>query len=177
MAATRGLLLASNGNMLVEYGGHVKINRARAQSFLERMGYVKRKSTTSKSKYSLTDFKQVKKQFLKEVAKIVVMEEITPELVLNWDQTGLNVVPASVWTMNKQGKRRVKMIGLKDKQQITVVFYGTIQGDFLPVQLIFKGKTSRCNPKFRFLEWWHITHSPKRWSNEETMLQYIAHII
>ena len=95
MAATTGLLLASNRNMLVEYGRH-KINRAWAQSFLERMGYVKQKATTSKSKYSLTDFKQVKKQFLKEVAEIVVMEKIPPELVLNWDQTGLNVVPASV---------------------------------------------------------------------------------
>ena len=80
MAATRGLLLASNRNMLVEYGGHVKINKAWVQSFLERMDYVKRKATASKSKYSLTDFKQVKKQFLKEVAEIVVMEEIPPEL-------------------------------------------------------------------------------------------------
>ena len=33
MAATRDLLLASNRNMLVEYEGHVKINRAWAQSF------------------------------------------------------------------------------------------------------------------------------------------------
>ena len=169
----QGLLLASNRNMLVEYG-HVEINRAWAESFLERMEYVMQKATTSKSKYNLTDFKQVKKQFLKEVADIVVMEEIPPELVLNWDQTGLNVVPASVWTMDKQGKRRVEMIGLKDKRQITAVFCATIQGDFLPIQLIFKGKTSRCHPKFSFPEWWHITHSPKRWSNEETMLQYIA---
>lgn len=82
--------------------------------------------------------------------------------------------------MDKQGKRRVEMIGLKDKRQITAIFCGTIQEDFLPIQLIFKGKTSRCHdchPKFRFPEWWYITHSPKWWSNEETMLQYIAHII
>ena len=38
MAAIRGLLLANNRNMLVEYGGHVEINRAWAKSFLERMG-------------------------------------------------------------------------------------------------------------------------------------------
>ena len=82
---------------------------------------------------------QVRKQFLKEVAEIMVMEEISPELVLNWDQTGLNIVPASVWTMDKQGKRRVEIIGLKDKWQITAVFCGTIQGDFLPIQLIFQG--------------------------------------
>ena len=45
MAAISGLLLASNKTRLVEYGGHVKINRAWAQSFLERIGYVKRKAT------------------------------------------------------------------------------------------------------------------------------------
>ena len=49
------------------------------------------------------------------------MEEIPPQLVLNWDQIGFNVVPTSVWTMDKQGKRRVEMIGLKDKRQITAV--------------------------------------------------------
>ena len=49
MAATRGLLLANNRNMLAEYGGHVKINRAWAQSFLKRIGYkllYQRASTT-----------------------------------------------------------------------------------------------------------------------------------
>ena len=74
-------------------------------------------------------------------------------------------------------EKRVEMIGLKDKRQITAVFCATIQGDFFPIQLIFKGKTSRCHPNFKFPEWWHITHSPKRWSNEVTMLQYINHII
>ena len=105
MAAARGLLLASNRNILAEYGGHVRINRPWAQSLLERMGYVKRKATTSKSKYSLADFEQVKKQFLKEVTETVLMEEIPPELVLNWDQTGINIVPASLWTMDQQGKK------------------------------------------------------------------------
>ena len=177
MAAARGLLLASNRNILAEYGGDVRINRPWAQSLLERMGYVKRKATTSKGKYSLADFEQVKKQFLKDVTETVLMEEIPPELVLNWDQTGINIVPASLWTMDQQGKKRVEMIGLKDKRQITAVFCASIQGDFLPIQLIFKGKTSRCHPNFKFPEWWHITHSPKRWSNEEIMLQYIDHIV
>ena len=48
------------------------------------MGYVKRKATTSKGKYTLADFEQVKKQFLKEVTETVLMEEIPPELALYW---------------------------------------------------------------------------------------------
>ena len=97
--------------------------------------------------------------------------------MLNWDQTGLNVVPSSLYTMDKQGKKRVELIGLKDKRQITALFCASIVGDFLPIQLIFKGKTPRCHPKYKFPVGWHITHAPNRWSNEETMLEYIHHII
>ena len=50
-------------------------------------------------------------------------------------------------------------------------------GDFLPVQLIYQGKTSRCHPHYDFPSGWHITHSPKHWSTEQTMLEYIEHII
>ena len=57
---------------------------------------------------------------------------------MNWDQTGFNIVLASAWTMDKQGKRRVEIIGLKDKRQITAVICGNIQGDFLLIQLTFK---------------------------------------
>ena len=49
MAAARGLLLASNRNILAEYGGHVHINRPWAQSLLERMGYVSEKLQRQKA--------------------------------------------------------------------------------------------------------------------------------
>ena len=154
----------------------MRINRPWAQSLLERMGYV-RKATTSKGKYSLADFELVKKQFLKDVTETVLMEEIPPELVLNWDQTGISIASALLWTVDQQGKKRVEIIGLKDKRQITAVFCASTQGDFVPIQLIFKGEISRCHPNFKFPEWRHITCTPKCWSNEKAMLQYIDHIV
>ena len=66
-----------------------------------------------------------------------------PELILNWDQTGIQIVPSSTWTMEREGVSRIEMIGAKDKRQITAVFCCTLQGDFLPIQLIYQGKTSR----------------------------------
>jgi hypothetical protein len=105
------------------------------------------------------------------------MEEIPADLILNWDQTGIKFVPCSSWTMEQRGARRVEMIGANDKRQITAVFCGSLLGDFLPLQLIYKGKTPRCHPHFVFPSGWHITHSPKHWSTEETMLQYVDHII
>lgn len=50
-------------------------------------------------------------------------------------------------------------------------------GDFLPIQLIYGGKTNRCHPQFSFPSDWHVTHSKKHWSNEQTMLQYIEEIV
>ena len=50
-------------------------------------------------------------------------------------------------------------------------------GAFLPIQLIYKGKTDRCHPHFSFPLHWDITHSPKHWSTEETMIQYVNNII
>ena len=105
------------------------------------------------------------------------MEQIPPELILNWDQTGIKIVPCSTWTMDKSGSKRVEMIGVYDTRQITAVFCGTLLGDFLPVQLIYKGKTPRCHPHFTFPAGWHVTHSPKHWSTEVTMVQYVNHII
>ena len=59
---------------------------------------------------------------------------------MNWDQTGLKLVPTSMWMMEKEGSRRVEIVGSDDKRIITGVFCGTLQGDFLPIQLIYKRK-------------------------------------
>ena len=50
-------------------------------------------------------------------------------------------------------------------------------GEFLPPQIIYKGKTNRCHPHYNFPSDWSITHSPNHWSTEETTLQYINQII
>jgi len=81
----------------------------------------------------VTDFSAVKGSFLRSVVEIVTMEEIPPELILNWDQTGIMIVPSSSWTMHERGATRVELTGLKDKRQITAIFYGLIQGNFLPL--------------------------------------------
>ena len=177
MAAARGILFKRNPSLLVQNGGPVDLNKFWAHSLMKRMNFVQRKATTSKSKSSLVDFEEKKAEFLDPVAEAVDMEEIPAELVLNWDQTGIKLVPSSVWTMERQGEKRVEMVGVNDKRQITAVFCGTMLGEFLPVQLIYQGKTDRCHPKFSFPPDWHITHSPNHWSNESTMLGYINHII
>ena len=69
---------------------------------------------------------------------MVIIEEIPVSLVINWDQSGINYAPVSQWTMAKEGSKRVEVVGLNDKQQITAVFGGTLCGKFLPIQLVYQ---------------------------------------
>jgi len=184
MAAACGIIMAYDRQKLVadelegeEAGngvGYIRLNRHWAYAFLKRMNFVKRKASTAKSKYSVTDFAEIKRSFLRSVIQTVTMEEIPPELILNWDQTGIMIIPSSSWTMEERGATRVELTALKDKRQITC---GSIQGDFLPIQLIYKGTTNRCHPRYKFPVDWHITHTKKHWSTEATMIQYIQRII
>ena len=70
--------------------------------------------------------------------------------------------------------KRIELVGQNDKQQITAVFIGSMQGDFLLLRLIYKGKS---HPKYKFPPGLHITHSPSHWSNETTVLEYIEYLV
>lgn len=63
------------------------------------------------------------------------MEDIPPVLIINWDQTGLKIVPGSTWTFDRKGKRRVEVVGTSDKRKITVLC-GTVLGDFFYNQIV-----------------------------------------
>ena len=41
--------------------------------------------------------------------------KIPDSLVINWDQTEIQYIPVSLWTMEKEGAKRVEITGLKDK--------------------------------------------------------------
>ena len=177
LGAARGIILKTNRTWLAEYGGHVVLTKDWGKTLLQKMGFVKRRGTTSKSKNLVEQFEELKREFLEQVVTTVTMEEIPQEFILNWDQSGLNIVPSSAWTMEQRGAKRVELTGLNDKRQITAVFCGTLSGDFLPIQLVYQGKTKRCHPRYLFPEDWHITHSPNHWCTEVTMKGYISEII
>ena len=52
-----------------------------------------------------------------------------------------------------------------------------MSGDFLPIQLVYQGKTDRSLPRFEFPSDWDVTSTPNHWCNESTMHQYIQKII
>ena len=52
VATARGILLACDKSILVEFSGHVELNEYWVYSLLKQMGFVRRKVTTAKSKSS-----------------------------------------------------------------------------------------------------------------------------
>ena len=74
------------------------------------MKFVQIKATTSKSKLPVEQFAEIKEQFLRNVVSTVEFMEIPAELILNWDQTGIKIVPSCSWTMDRQGSKPVEML-------------------------------------------------------------------
>ena len=178
MAAGEGMVKAHDRTLLVQHGGHIRITKAWAISLLSRMGYVKHKATTKATPgLSAEKFDQVKKQFLKQIARMAVLRNIPDSLIINLDQTGVKLVPTGDWTLAAEGSRRVEIVGLGDKRQVTATFAASLDGKFLPMQILYQGKTAHSHPKYAFPEGFDIFHTPNHWANEQTCLRFFEKII
>ena len=89
IATAEGILTSIDANVLASNGGGISLSKDWAKSFLIRMGMVKRRVST-KAKVSVEKFDG---RFFLDIKNIVTFDEIPPELVVNWDQTGINYVP------------------------------------------------------------------------------------
>ena len=143
------------------------------------MGYVRRKATT-KSKLTLSDsaFKDAKAAYLHKISKAVADGKIPPDLIINWDQTGVKVVPSSEWTQEERGTARVEIAGVDDKRQITVTSACALSGELLPFQVLHEGKTVRCHPSnsATFPQGCDVWHTPNHWANAETSVRFVNNI-
>ena len=162
-----------DANLLACNGGGIILSKRWARGLLGRMGMVKRRAS-SKAKISVEDFEAVKEEFLLEIKNVVSFDEILPPLIINWDQMGINCIPVSSWTREKEGTKRIQLASKEDKRQLTAVLAGSMSGDFLPPH---QGKTNRCFLYVEFPVGWHITYSANHWCNEITMKDYVNKIL
>lgn len=176
LAAARGIISHKKPSLLKEHGGTLELGQKWAESFLQRRGFVRRKATKAARKLP-PDYPELKVAFLKRIEDEVKTNDIPPDLVLNWDQTGSKLVPVSSWTMAEEGSRQVSVVGKEDKREIMVFLAVTASGFLIPPQVIYQGKTPGCHPRITFPPKWNITHSDNHWSNETTMVEYLEEII
>ena len=73
--------------------------------------------------------------------------------------------------------KTVPIKGIDDKRQITATFAISMSGEFLPIQVIYEGKTKRCLPKYTFPASFDATFSENHWSNTEKSLSFFNKIV
>ena len=177
LSVANAVVKSHNKFLLKENGGHIELTKGWAKSIFKRMDWCKRRATTGKLTVPESFLRERRFRFVRGISQDVKKYNIHPKLVVNWDQTPLKLIPASPWTMTKKGSSKVRLAGVSDKRNITGLFSCTLDGDFLPYQVIYQGITGRCHPATAHPSGCHVTQNPTHWSTEETMLQYIDNIL
>ena len=176
LAGTTGLLKSAKPPILVEHGGSITIDKSWARSVLDRMGYSKRKGTKG-IKHRPDDMDDISGRFHRRIGRRVRKFDVPDALVINWDQTAVEVVPASKWTMHPKGDKQVPIKGSDDKRQYTALLACALDGHFLPPQIIYQGKSDQCHPNVAFPDDWDVTHTESHWSNSDSMMRYLDNVI
>ena len=129
------------------------------------MGFVKRACTTARPEIPEGAKKEGQLIFHHEITSLVKKYSIPPSLVVNIDQTPLKYAPVASRTMGKKNSKHFHVADFSYKQAITGTFGITFSNFFLPMQLIYGGKTSQSLPKFKFPESFALSANLKHFSN------------
>ena len=132
ISATKSIISAKDGGYLAESGGYIEITKAWAKSLMKCMVYVKRKVSNA-GKVTLSNFAELKEEFLADISAEALMNDIPPQLIFNWDQTAIQLVPTGQWTMNQAKDKVISIAHSDDKCQITAVVAASMSGECIPI--------------------------------------------
>ena len=177
IAIGNGVIKAFSTSSLMKYGGHIELTDGWARHVLESMKWTKRKGTTGKVEPSQQFVDEEKLTFQRNISTIIEDHDIPKDLILNLDQTPLSYVSPGKYTFNPKGAKTVPIKGVHDKRQITATFSISMTGSFLPIQLIYEGKTRRCLPNYDFLKGFNVMYSTNHWSNTEKSVELFQKVI
>ena len=158
--------------------GQVDVDASRwAKSLFTRMNFLKRRKTSSKVDIPDGARKEIEFLFLHKIVSIVEKYDITPALIINIDQTPLKYVPVGNETLAARGEQSVTIEGTADKRSITGTFAISLHGEFLPMQLIYGGKTTQSLSKVEFPSGFCLSANPKHFSNMDKSLKFLKEVI
>ena len=106
ISAAHGIVEYYNRSLSKNYGECMELSCAWAQSFMSRLGFVKRKSRKLPD-----DFPTIKLQFLEKIKNIFSTHKTPDQLVFNWYLTGINLVPQVTGPWLKRAVSRLKCVG------------------------------------------------------------------
>ena len=137
------------------------------------MKLTRRAGTTSRPPVPRGIYEECRSEYLRDVSQKMKSYSIPPELVLNAGQTPSSYVSVGKQTMAAKSSKSVPIAGLSDKRNnITLTFVVSLAGEFVPMQIIYSGKTRQSDPRgLVFPKGFSVTQNPKHWSNESTEVQ------
>ena len=141
------------------------------------MGYVRRLATTGKVEISEKLKAEIETVCLYGIVQKINEHKIPSSMIINLDQTPLKFVPGRNKTLAKKGCKSLPIAGSPDKQIITATFCITLTGEFLPIQLIYGGKTKKSIPAVSFPSDFVISANEKHYSNEREALNMLENVI
>ena len=115
--------------------------------------------------------------FHHDIASEVEKFSTPHSLIINLDQTLTNYLPVGRTTLTKNNTKTVPAKGISNKRTITATFAISLQGEFLPMQLIYGGKTRKCLPRFKFPEKLSLSYNETHYSNEKEACKFIEEIL
>ena len=136
VAVAKGLALAMDRTRLAEYGGPATLTIPWAKSLLKRMNFTKKRATT-KCNLRSEDLEEVRRSFLTEILETVSLEDIPAELIFNWDQTGINLVPTALWTMDKRKQKSSSSRVPRQKANYSCNVWQSCRRTFAPTTCIW----------------------------------------
>ena len=141
------------------------------------MRFVRRFATTGKIEIPNGIKKEAELRFIHGIVHHIETNKIPESVVLNIDQTPLKYVPCGKTTMAEKSSRTVPINGVSDKRMITATFTISLDGKFLPIQLIYAGKMERSIPKIKFPKSFSLSANPTHFSNETESLKLMKEIV
>ena len=182
-ATVQGIVIANDRSLLFQHGGHINLNSDWARNILYRMeaqgrAMTRHMTTTSKMPIAHGIIREAKLHFQRQIKTAHTNHSVPDELILNFDQTPLSYISVGKHTLEVRGTKTVPVAGKGDKRQITGTFTISKAGDFLPMQLIYEGKTEQCHPRgVEFPDGFNVTHTPNHWSNEDKVVELLEKVI
>lgn len=142
----------------------------------EKLNYVFRKATGAAQKLPL-DWQTQKEDFVRRVTAVYMVECEDLAFVVNLDHTGVRLIPAGNYTYDVCGKKDIKVVGMEDKRQVTVLVGSAADGRMLPCQVIYAGTSPLCLPKEADREpcreqGWDFDYTENHWASMATTQGY-----
>ena len=98
-------------------------------------------------------------------------------MIINIDETLLKYVPVRNETLAAGGEHSGTIEGDRNKRLITGTFTISLHGEFLPMQLIYGGKTTQSLLRFEFSSDFYLSVNPKHSVNTKESFKFLDEVI